>query len=313
MRPGSRQFVLVAAAEGTVPRSFGRVSYSWIVVLYRLQHVPDLRSPALIVALDGWVDAGAAATTAASQIAGGGEVIATFDADALFDYRARRPTLEIEDGRPSQLTWPELVVRATRVGDRDVLVLAGPEPDYRWHELCDSAVDLAQRLGVAEWISVGAIPGAVPHTRPVPVMGTASKPELLRGGVEPGPEGILRVPAAALSVLDVAISAAGIPAVGYFAQVPHYVTGPAPAAAIELLRVLGRHLGTEIELGDLPEEARQIRARLDLAMSSDESTRAHVARLEARVDEERQPTGDDLIADIERFLRDRGNEGDRRS
>ena len=282
------------------------------MVLYRLQHVPDLQSPALVVALDGWVDAGSAATTAAGRVTGGGEVVATFDADALFDYRARRPTLEIEDGRPSQLTWPELVVRYTRIGERDVLVLAGPEPDYRWHELCDAAVDLAQRLGVSEWISIGAIPGAVPHTRPVPVMGTASKPELLRGGVEPGREGILRVPAAALSVLDIAISAAGIPAVGYFAQVPHYVTGPAPAAAIELLKVLGRHLGAEIQLGDLPEEARQIRARLDLAMASDESTRAHVARLEARVDEERQPTGDDLIADIERFLRDRGNEGSQR-
>ena len=283
------------------------------MVLYRLQHVPELRSPALLVAFDGWVDAGSAATTAASQVAGDGDVIATFDADALFDYRARRPSLEIEDGRPSQLTWPELIVRHTRLGDRDVLVLVGPEPDYRWHELCDSAVDLARHLGVAEWISIGAIPGAVPHTRPVPVMGTASKPELLRGGVEPGPEGVLRVPAAALSVLDLAISAAGIPAVGYFAQVPHYVTGPAPAAAIELLRVLGRHLGAEIQLGDLPEEARQIRARLDLAMSSDESTRAHVARLEARVDEERQPTGGDLIADIERFLRDRGNEGNPRT
>ncbi len=283
------------------------------MVLYRLEHVPDLRSPALVVAFDGWVDAGTAATTAANQVAGGGEVIATFDADALFDYRARRPSLEIEDGRPSQITWPELVVRRTEIGGRDVLVLAGPEPDYRWHELCEAAVDLARRLGIVEWISVGAIPGAVPHTRPVPVMGTASKPELLRGGVEPGPEGILRVPAAALSVLDMAISAAGIPAVGYFAQVPHYVTGPAPAAAIELLRVLGHHLGAEIPLGPLPEEARQIRARLDLAMSADESTRAHVARLEARVDEERQPTGDDLIADIERFLHDRGNEGSQRS
>jgi proteasome assembly chaperone (PAC2) family protein len=289
------------------------VPYPFCVTLYRLGQVPQLDSPALIVAFDGWVDAGAAATTAANQVAEGGDVITTFDADALFDYRARRPALEILDGRPREITWPELAVRRARVGRRDVLVIAGPEPDYRWHDLCESVVDLAKRLGVVEWISVGAIPGAVPHTRPVRVMGTASSPDLLRGGVEAGPEGVLRVPAAALSVLEMAVSAAGIPAVGYFANVPHYVTGPCPAAAIELLRVLGRHLGAELPLGSLPDEARQIQARLDLAVAADESTRAHVARLEARVDAESQPTGDDLIADIERFLRDRGNEGSQRS
>ncbi len=279
------------------------------MALYRLTREPVLVAPAIVVAFDGWVDAGTAATTAAQRVAEGGEVIATFDADALFDYRARRPTLEIVDGRPSELTWPELAVRRARIGARDILVLAGPEPDYRWHALCDAVVDLVRRLGVTEWISLGAIPAAVPHTRPVPVMGTASRPELLRGGVEPGPEGILRVPSAALSVLEIAIGVAGIPAVGYYAQVPHYVAGPSPAAAIELLRVLGRHLAIEIPLGPLPDEARELRARLDLATAADEATRAHIERLEARVDEERQPTGEDLIAEIERFLRERGNEG----
>jgi proteasome assembly chaperone (PAC2) family protein len=279
------------------------------VALYRLTREPVLVAPAIVVAFDGWVDAGTAATTAAQRVAEGGQVIATFDADAFFDYRARRPTLEIVDGRPSELSWPELSVRHARIGARDLLVLAGPEPDYRWQALCDAVLDLVRRLGVTEWISLGAIPAAVPHTRPVPVMGTASRAELLRGGVEPGPAGILRVPAAALSVLEIAIEAAGIPAVGYYAQVPHYVAGPSPAAAIELLRVLGRHLEIEIPLGPLPDEARELRARLDLATAADEATRAHVERLEARVDQERRPTGDALIAEIEQFLRERGNEG----
>ncbi len=279
------------------------------MALYRLTREPVLVAPAIVVAFDGWVDAGTAATTAAQRVAEGGQVIATFDADAFFDYRARRPTLEIVDGRPSELSWPELSVRHARIGARDLLVLAGPEPDYRWQALCDAVLDLVRRLGVTEWISLGAIPAAVPHTRPVPVMGTASRAELLRGGVEPGPAGILRVPAAALSVLEIAIEAAGIPAVGYYAQVPHYVAGPSPAAAIELLRVLGRHLEIEIPLGPLPDEARELRARLDLATAADEATRAHVERLEARVDQERRPTGDALIAEIEQFLRERGNEG----
>src|SRR3990170_1254267 len=186
-----------------------------------------------------------------------------FDADELFDYRARRPTLEILDGKPASLTWPELTVRRAHGGDgRDVLVLAGPEPDYRWRELADAAVELGRRFGVVEWISLGAIPAAVPHTRPVPILGTSSRPGLLRGDVQPGPAGMLRVPSAAISVLDLAVASAGIAAIGYYAQVPHYVAGPYPAAAIELLRAVGRHIGREPALGSLPAEARELAARL---------------------------------------------------
>jgi hypothetical protein len=274
--------------------------------LYRLDDTEELVAPTVIVAFDGWVDAGSGATAAAAALAGEGYVVATFDPDVLFDYRARRPTLEIHDGRPARLTWPELVLRRSRVGDRDVLVLAGAEPDFRWHELSDDLVELAMRLGVAEWISLGAIPAAVPHTRPVPVLGTASRTGLLRADVSPGPEGVLRVPAAALSVIDMAISRAGLPTVGYFAQVPHYVSGEYPAAAVELLRVVSIHLGEEIAPGRLAEEAWQLRMRLDAATAVDDATRTYVERLEAMVDEARRPSGDDLISEIERFLRDGG-------
>lgn len=260
----------------------------------------------MVAAFDGWVDAGAAATAAAGRLTEDSELLATFEASLLFDYRARRPTLEILDGTPAQLTWPELTVRWRRIGGRDVLVLSGGEPDFRWPELCADAVDLAARLGVTEWISLGAIPAAIPHTRAVPVMGTTSEPGRLRGGVEPGPPGSLRVPAAAISVLDMAVAAAGIPAVGYFAQVPHYVTGPYPAAAVELLATLGRHLDVDLSAGPLAEAARQLRTQLDAAASADDGTRAYIERLEGMVDESRLPSGDDLISDIERFLRERG-------
>ncbi|HEV2005348.1 MAG TPA: PAC2 family protein, partial [Candidatus Limnocylindrales bacterium] len=265
------------------------------MTLYKLARHDELVAPSMIVALDGWVDAGSAATTAAATLAEGGRVLATFDADAIFDYRARRPTLEIVDGRPDSLTWPELTLRSTRVSERDLLVLTGAEPDYRWHELSAEVADLAGQLGVAEWISLGAIPAAVPHTRPVPILGTASESGLLRGGVQPGPQGTLTVPAAAISVLDIAITKAGIPTVGYFAQIPHYISGPYPSASIELLRVLGRHLGLELDTGHLPEEARLMRVRLDAAAAREETTRTYVERLEAMVDEARLPSGDDLI------------------
>jgi proteasome assembly chaperone (PAC2) family protein len=279
------------------------------MTLYKLARHDELVAPSMIVALDGWVDAGSAATTAAGTLAEGGRIVATFDADSIFDYRARRPTLQIVDGRPESLSWPELTLRSTRVSERDLLVLTGAEPDYRWHELSADVADLAGQLGVAEWISLGAIPAAVPHTRPVPILGTASEPGLLRGGVQPGPQGTLTVPAAAISVLDIAITKSGIPTVGYFAQIPHYISGPYPSASIELLRVLGRHLGLELDTGHLPEEARLMRVRLDAAAAREETTRTYVERLEAMVDEARLPSGDDLISEIERFLRDGGNQG----
>jgi hypothetical protein len=234
--------------------------------------------------------------------------VATFDPDELFDYRARRPTLVIYDGRPSTLTWPELAVHHLRRPDgQDVLVLSGPEPDYRWQAMSAAAVELARHFGVAEWISLGAIPAAVPHTRAVPILGTASRPGLLRGEVSPGPDGLLRVPSAALSVLDLAIAESDIPALGYFAQVPHYIAGPYPAAALALATAVGRHIGGEPPLGELPDEARQMAKRLDAAAAADDSTREYIERLESMVDESRLPAGDDLISEIERFLR----EGDR--
>jgi hypothetical protein len=312
MHPAFRTMVRPVAAR--VSRGDpGAGSYPVAVALYRFDDPGPLEAPSLIVALDGWVDAGSSATTAAALIAVGGTLVATFDADRLFDYRARRPTLEIADGRLSELTWPEFVIRRVRVEGRDVLVLTGPEPDYRWPRLADAVVEVATTLGVAEWISLGAIPAAVPHTRPVPILGTASRPGLLRGDFQPGPTGLLRVPAALVSVLEMRAAAAGIAAVGYFAQVPHYVSGPYPPAALELLTSVGRHLGVDLDNGLLAEESAQLRTRLDAATQSDENTRSYVARLESMVDEERLPAGDDLISEIERFLRDQGREGGSRS
>jgi proteasome assembly chaperone (PAC2) family protein len=299
------------------------------VVLYRLDQSVDLVEPTMIAAFDSWIDSGGASTSAASQLVDAGatkdlrpgakrgkastNVVATFDGDLLFDYRSRRPTLEIVDGKLAELTWPELTIRRSRLGEKDLLVFTGAEPDFRWHEFADATVELVRQLGVAQWISLGAIPAAVPHTRPVPIMGTQSEPGLLRGDIRPGPDGLLRVPSAAISVLEMAVSQSGTPAVGYFAQVPHYVSGPYAMAALELLRAVGRHLDVEIPEGLLAEESRLLRSRLDAVVAAEETTRAYVDRLEAMVDEERLPSGSELIGEIERFLRDRGGDGTQRS
>jgi hypothetical protein len=280
-----------------------------MVSLYSVDDPGDLVAPTLVAAFDGWVDAGSAATTALGHLADDAAIVATFDADRLFDYRARRPPLEIVDGRLTDLSWHELVLRRTRLAERDVLILVGPEPDYRWRAFSAAVVELSGILGVAEWISLGAIPAAVPHTRPVPILGTEASPGLLRGDVIAGPAGTLHVPSALVSALELEVSGTGISALGYFAQVPHYVSGPYATAALELLRALGNHFGTKIPARELEEETRELRTRLDAATSLDEATRTYVERLEAMYDEQRLPSGDDLISDIERFLRDQGDQG----
>jgi hypothetical protein len=278
------------------------------VTLYHLIDHPELDDPLMIVALDAWVDAGAAATGAAALLAEDATPIAAIDADGLYDYRSRRPTLHIDDGQLRSLEWPRLTIVHRRFAERDVLLLTGPEPDYRWQELSRELVMLARDLGVTEWMTLGSIPAAVPHTRPVNVLGIASRDGLLRGGIEAGPIGTMAVPAAAVSVIDLTVSEAGIPTLGYFAQVPHYISGEYPAAAVALIRSVEHHIGEGLATTALELEARKMAARLDTAASADDSTKSYVERLEQLSDESRLPTGDELIGDIERFLRDRGSE-----
>lgn len=273
--------------------------------LYRLaDDLPELRDAVLVASFDGWVDAAEAASRAVGQVAGDATVVATFDPDAVFDYRSRRPVLDVQDGRLTELQWPELAIRHARVDRRDVLIFSGAEPDLRWQELAADAVALVRRLNVTEWISLGAVPGAVAHTRPVPVMATASEDGLLD---EPaGPEGLLRVPSAALSVLEMAVTEAGTPAVGFYAQVPPYASIGYAAASIALVQRLSRHLSITIDVETLLAEEREQHARYDAAVAGDAMLRETVSRLESAagdVESEQLPSGDDLAREIERFLR----------
>ena len=280
-----------------------------VPILSLIDDLPELHAPVLIAALDGWVDAAGAASSAAEAIAAEGAVIGRFDGDALFDYRSRRPVLDVVDGVLSELVWPELTVRHVRIGARDLLLLTGAEPDARWQALGVEIVDLCRRLEVSEWISLGAVPAAVPHTRRVPVMATASRDGLLRDGDKRGPSGVLRVPAAAISTIEMAIVAAGFGAVGFFAQVPPYAGSGYSSATVALLGRVSRHLAIEIPVAALEAQARREVAAYDAAAANDPETREMIGRLEALADdaaneEERLPTGDELAAEIQRFLRD---------
>ena len=274
--------------------------------LYRLRDLDaPLGSPAIVAAFDGWIDAAGASTAAADHIAGKNDPVVTFASDLLYDYRSRRPVLDIVDGTLTELTWPDLTMKRVRVDSRDLLILTGPEPDFRWRELGADILEVATKLGVVEWVSLGAIPAAVPHTRPVPILATSSKPGLLRDDERQGPDGLLRVPSAALSTIEMAVTGGGIPAVGFYAQVPHYVGGTYPAATIAILEHAQRHLGVEVPLGALSDEALSHRQRLDQAVAADDDSTSYVARLESVVDNEELPTGDELVSEIERFLQQR--------
>ncbi len=281
--------------------------------LYRLENeLPVLESAVLVASFDGWVDAAEAASSAVAHLARQSRLVASFDPDAVFDYRSRRPVLDVQDGRLTDLRWPELTLRHTRIQGRDVLVFAGAEPDLRWRELAGDTALLVRRLGVVQWISLGAVPAAVPHTRPVPVMATASEDDLLAPCEARGPAGLLRVPSAALSAIEMTVSDAGTPAVGFFAQVPLYAAAGYTAATVALLHRLATHLGLALDVDALVEEEREQRARYDAAVAGDPALRKTVSLLEAGaggMETERLPSGDELAREIERFLRGQPEEG----
>ena len=274
--------------------------------LYELVDVGELTAPALVVAFDGWVNAGSAGTDAAEHIAGGGDLVATFDSDALFDYRANRPVVEFVEGVMTEVEWPKVTLSRRTVDDRDLLVLSGTEPNWHWQVLGEAAADLAAQLGVVEQVSLGGIPSAVPHTRPPRVLATASRPDLMVEG-ERLPEGVLRVPGAAVSIVEHYLVESGVPAVGFWAQVPHYVAGSYHASVVALVERVARHLGVTIPLGNLVDEAAEQRRQLDDLVADQAQAKAYLQQLEQVADDEGpMPTGEEIAAEIERFLEEAG-------
>lgn len=277
--------------------------------LYELDLEPtDPVAPALIVSFEDWVDAGGAGSMAARHIAEGGEVVATFDTDRLFDYRSHRPVLDIVDGIPKRFEFPSLTVTRRRFSERDVYVLTGPEPDARWKEFAGDVNELAIRLGVIEHVSLGAIPSAVPHTSPTPVMMTASTDELKKDAI--AADGLLRVPAAAVSLVEWTNAQAGIPAVGFWAQVPHYAS-PYAGGAIALVRRVETHLSVTIGAGSLEEQDRAERESLSRVFEDNPEASAYLERLESMIGEQTIPAAENIGEEVERFLRNqrRGEQG----
>jgi proteasome assembly chaperone (PAC2) family protein len=283
-----------------------------VASLYELVEQPELDSPLLLMVLKGWVDAGLGADGAAEVLVGGLErhTVARFDADALLDWRARRPVLRLEDGINAQLSWEETELSWARDDDgNDLLLLLGNEPDHAWLAFSEQVVDLAADLGARLVLGLGAYPAPAPHTRPPLVAASASHPDLAAGFVRSSVE----VPTGVQGMLERKAALRGIPALGLWAQVPHYVAAmPYPAASLALLEAASRVGDVRLPVSDLAERATANRQRLDELIAQNAEHMAMVGQLEAQADEAAASaelsatSGDELAAELERYLREHG-------
>lgn len=278
------------------------------MTLYEIEPLDGLNQPVLIVAFEGWVSAGSAGTGTADHIAADGRTVATFDSDALFDYRANRPTVDFLHGVVRDIHFPEMIMRHVVVSGRDLLVLSGAEPNWNWQRLGTEVSKLALRLGIVEQISLGGIPWATPHTRPTSIITTASDEARIPEGAD-RPEGLLRAPGAAVSIVEEYVRKSGIPTIGLWARVPHYVGTTYYPAVLALVERVRSHLGLEIPLGELFEDADRQRQQLDAIIENQPSARAIVEQLETMADDADAVSGEELAAEIERFLRQEGSDG----
>jgi hypothetical protein len=280
--------------------------------LFELHQRPDVVAPVLVMALDGWIDAGGGAARAAGAILEHTDMttVATFDTDALLDHRARRPTMQLVDGINAGLSWPSIELRlGSDSRGTDALFLLGAEPDHTWRAFSKAVADLALEFDVRLVVGLGAYPAPVPHTRPTRVVATATTAELAQQvGFVPGR---IDVPGGVHAAIERNCADVGLPAVGLWAQVPHYsVAMPYPAAGAALIDALGQHANLHFPNDELREEAASTRARLDELVSNSDEHVAMVRQLEEQVDAAEEPgsmtllSGDELAAEVERFLRD---------
>jgi predicted ATP-grasp superfamily ATP-dependent carboligase len=277
----------------------------------RIRERPSLERPILISAFRGWNDGGQGASLAAGYLARlwDAQPIANVDPEEFFDFQSTRPQVKLVDGVTRQIDWPETAFYRARPDsfERDVVLLLGVEPNLRWNRFSELIVQYASDLGVELVVSLGSLLADVPHTRPSPVTGSASDPELVeRLGLQAsryeGPTGIV-------GVLHDSCRRAGVPSVSLWAAVPHYVSlTPSRRAALALCERLSSLLQIPVDVGELQEAAEGYEEQVSRAVATDEETQAYVDDLEERadeIDESDLPSGEALAAELTRFLRER--------
>ncbi len=285
--------------------------------MIELEGFPELVDPLVVVAFEGWNDAGDAATFAAAHLARvwSAEPVASIDPEEFYDFQAVRPHVELIDGHTRKITWPSNEFwSATLPGPRDALILLGQEPNTRWRTFSETVIEVVRHSGVQLVITLGALLADVPHSRPVPITGTAANEDLVaRLGLErsryEGPTGIV-------GVLHDELARAGVESASLWAAVPHYVAvTPNPKAALALITRTLALIGEGADVEDLRRAAETYEEKVNELVAADEDVEGYVQLLEERADErlrEEQmdpsalPSVDALAAEVERYLREHG-------
>lgn len=295
--------------------------------LYSLSDDAELAldRPVLVHALTGFVDAGSATRLVTDHLLSAleHEVVATFDADQLVDYRSRRPAMVFDRDHYASFDEPRLELHALRDLDgRSFLLLTGPEPDTQWERFVAAVGQLVDRFAVSTTIGLHAIGMPVPHTRPLGVLGHANQADLVPRS-QPWP-GTVRIPGSAAALLELRLGEAGHPALGFVVQVPHYLADASyPDAAAALLDRLADEAGLSVPRTALLSAAEQTREAIAAQVAASEEVGAVVAALEEQYDaymgarerrsllaaEEPLPSADELAAEVEQFLRGESSEG----
>jgi proteasome assembly chaperone (PAC2) family protein len=284
--------------------------------IYELHRDVSFDRPVLVVGLEGWIDSGMGTVNALASLLSttSAEPIVTFDADHLLDQRARRPVARITDGVTTELTWPQTEMRAGHdLRGADVLFLVGAEPDFHWRAFIGAVRGLAVRWGVRLVVGLGAFPAPAPHTRPVRLAATAPPSSAHLLGQVGVVQGQLEVPAGIHAALELAFDEAGIEAISLWARVPHYVAAmPFPEASAALVDGLASLSGLVLDSSELRAAADASRRQVDQLIAEKPEHVEMVAKLEQVVDTAEGnaldaagalPTGEELAAEFERYLR----------
>lgn len=281
--------------------------------MIEFEALPELEDPVLVAAFEGWNDAGDAASDAIDHLreVWGAQPLAEMDPEDYYDYQVNRPTIAFDDSGVRRLTWPttRLYVARLPLATRDVVLVHGIEPNMRWRQFTDELLGLCAELGVSMAVTLGALLSDSPHTRPVPVTGTATDSGTARRlGVEPshyeGPTGIV-------GVLQDACARRSLPSVSLWAAVPHYVAqSPSPKATLALVRRVEDLLDVPVPLGDLVEDSRAWELGVDELAAEDEEVADYVRQLEEARDTTDLPeaSGEAIAREFERYLRRRGSD-----
>jgi predicted ATP-grasp superfamily ATP-dependent carboligase len=271
---------------------------------------PTLRNPLLICAFEGWNDAAGGATGVVDHLieVWEAQLAGAVDPEEFYDFQVNRPVLTLNEEGMRGVVWPttQIYIATPRNGHRDVVLIRGIEPNMRWRQFCAELLAAADELGVATVCTLGAMLSAVPHTRPIQVWGTATELDLhdrlrLETNQYEGPTGIIGVLQDACVRLDV-------PAVSFWAEVPHYLPqAPCPKATLALLSQVEDLLEINIDLGDLPEESRAWQRGVAELIEEDEDLAEYVASLEESSDTADLPeaSGEAIAREFERYLKRR--------